>query len=155
MYQKMEHTVCAKFLFLYWVLWLPRQLKTKGLWALSTWRTAGFVYKRVSKISVYVCWISRANNRANVLQLVCCVCVDFCCLVNLLISDKKCTMMLWCTGRFIWPFGNCINPLVLRLVTLSLLTSVWKRKEAMLLVARIDQEMLFGGYEKLTRLEIG
>jgi hypothetical protein len=30
-----------------------------------------------------------------------------------------------------------------------------KRKEDMLLVARINQEILFGGYEKLTRLEIG
>jgi hypothetical protein len=30
-----------------------------------------------------------------------------------------------------------------------------KRKEDMLLVARINQEILFEGYEKLTRLEIG
>jgi hypothetical protein len=30
-----------------------------------------------------------------------------------------------------------------------------KRKEDILPVARINQKILFGGYEKLTRLEIG
>lgn len=155
----MEHPACAKFLFLHRVLWLLKWLKTKVLWTLSSWRTAGFVYKKVSEISVYVYWISRADNRASLLQLVCCV-WTLTALLICLIPDKKCTTNVWCAGRFIWPFRNRVNPLlllpgVLRLVALCLLTSVWKRKEDMLLVARIDQEILFGGYEKLTRLEIG
>jgi hypothetical protein len=85
-------------------------IKRKGLWTLSNWRTAGFVYKKVPMISVYVYWISRAKNRANVVQSVCCVWA-FTVLLICLIPNKKCTTNLWCTGCFMWPFRNYINHL--------------------------------------------